>query len=78
MTTTFDFDKVRELLAINYKDEGDDEGEPMMVGSVVVSAVVHLGDGATKSVFLHDGGWDECLGLATRQSDVLREAGRGQ
>lgn len=75
---TFNYDKVRELLALDYAEAGDDEGEPMIVGSVVVSAVVHLSDGATKSVFLHDGGWDECLGLAVRQTDVLREAGRAE
>jgi hypothetical protein len=71
MATSFPFDAVRTLIEENYKAEGDDDGEPMVVGTVVISAVVSLSDGTTKSLFLHDGGWDESLGLARRQMLIL-------
>jgi hypothetical protein len=70
---SIDYDQVRQLIADDYNDNGDDEGEPMVIGGVTITAVAHLADGSTKSVFLHDGGLDECLGLLIRHSDILRE-----
>lgn len=70
--TTFDYDKVRQLLAADYSEHGDDLGLPIIIGTVCITAVAHHSDGGTQSVFLWDGVADEALGLLIRHSDSIR------